>query len=439
MRLPSLALVASLACAACDDTTSDPATTVDPGDDGSGKEDRGGIPVDWTSRVESTWLHIDLSDKSGEASIWFEPGDQQTVSLEAGDLVVDDVYDDDGPVKWQKKTTTLNIQHAVNDGPIHIDYHFAREKQGEGYAKNGSTVIWPYYCGNLFPCRSEPSDGSTFELAVSGYPSGSQAIYPESIPAEAPPYTLAFAVGKYTCQDLGKTKNRTTVSVCWLPNGKAKALAGTKSLVAAFDWLEQHIGRYSFGKKVASVAVSWGVSAAGGMEHHPFWHIATSEMELPITHVHEAVHGWYGTGVRMACWEDFVLSEGTTTYLSTRALGQVTNAATEKALWDDNKEELLTTLEDEDIVAWPQTCGKMDILKDGLFSNIVYMKGAFFWKAVADEVGPDVLDAVLARFYEQHVGTAVSMAELIAAVETDTGYDPAPLVEHWLRSKGNPF
>ena len=38
---------------------------------------------------------------------------------------------------------------------------------------------------------------------------------------------------------------------------------------------------------------------------------------------------------------------------------------------------------DFNFFAWPETCGAVDLLSDGLFSNIVYMKGAFFWKEVA--------------------------------------------------------
>ena len=91
------------------------------------------------------------------------------------------------------------------------------------------------------------------------------------------------------------------------------------------------------------------------------------------------------------------------------------------------------------IIAWPSGCNKVDILKDGLFSNIVYMKGAFFWKEVADNVGPEVLDAVFSRFYEDHVGTAAKMSELVDAVREDTGFDPGPLVQKWLLSRGNPL
>lgn len=439
-HLPPALLALSLLGAACDDDGGS-ANTGDPTDVGPdvGKGDHTSIPADWSARIESMALHLDVGDMTGLAVVQLERGPATRVSLEAGGLVIADVYDDGGTIPWQVRDGALHVEHAANGGPFYIDYGFRVIGKSQGYGKNGSTVLWPYYCGNLFPCRSGPADGMTFELSVAGYPDGKVAIYPEVLDAEAPSYTLAFAIGGYTCQELGRTSAHTSVSVCWLSRGKTAALAGTKHLVAAFDWLERTIGGYTFGDSVASVAVAWGASAAGGMEHHPFWHVATTEMELPITHVHEAVHGWFGTGVRMACWEDFVLSEGTTTYLAARALGAVTDAETEAEIWASYREELLYALEDEDIVVWPESCGELDILADGLFSNLVYMKGAFFWKEVAEAIGPDTLDAVLARFYERWVGKAARFSDLMAQLQADTGFDPSALVRHWLRSRGNPF
>ena len=169
------------------------------------------------------------------------------------------------------------------------------------------------------------------------------------------------------------------------------------------------------------------------------WHISRDEMADPLVHAHEATHGWYGTGVRIACWEQFVLSEGTTSYLSARALGAVAGKEVEDQIWADYKQLLIDTLAEEDILAWPETCGKVDILEDGLFSDIVYMKGAFFYRAVADEIGADKLDEVLAAFYRDHVGEAARMETMLEYIQDVGGFDPTALAKLWLRSKGNPF
>jgi aminopeptidase N len=431
-----------LATPACGGESAAPSDGAAPPFSGNpGKADKAdAIPQNFAPTIDAMSLFIDLGDLSGQATIWLDPTAATTVSLEAGGLTILDVFDDTGELPWEVRDSALHVRPAPGAPAFHIDYQFATQLSSMGYGPNGSTVIWPTFCGNLFPCRSDPADGMTFELHVVGTTGDDAwAIYPTELPADAPSYTLAFAVGAYTCELLGETDAGTGVEVCWLPLGKTKALKGTRHLTAAFDWLEKTLGPYSFGESVASVAVEWGDDGAGGMEHHPFWHVATSEMELPITHIHEAAHGWFGTGVRIACWEDFVLSEGTTTYLAARALGAVTDLKTEQAIWDGYAEDLLLALEEEDVIAWPETCGEVDLLDDGLFSNIVYMKGAFFWRDVAEQVGPEVLDGVLARFYQQRVGTAARFSELLEAVEADTGFDPSDFAEFWLKTRGSPW
>ena len=48
---------------------------------------------------------------------------------------------------------------------------------------------------------------------------------------------------------------------------------------------------------------------------------------------HEAAHGWFGNGVRLRCWEDFVLSEGTASYLAARVLEEVAGPAVSEPIW----------------------------------------------------------------------------------------------------------
>src|SRR3569623_496646 len=153
-----------------------------------------------------------------------------------------------------------------------------------------------------------------------------------------------------------KTTAGTKVSVFWLPNGKTAALAGTKHLVQAFDWYEQHIGPYAFGHDVASVSVVWGEGMYGGMEHHPYWHVATDAMNDEETHVPEAAHGWFGDGIRLRCWEDFVLTEGTVSYLAAHVLGEVGGPALEAAQWKEYQSELDDAIAEGGAPAWPTGC-----------------------------------------------------------------------------------
>jgi len=381
--------------------------------------------------VAATHLDVHLADHTAVATIELEsPG---SVALEAGGLHVTDVRDDRGRRHYRMIDGTLRVANV--HGALVVGYGFDVHHDADGLLPGGSTVIWPYFCGNLFPCHSRPADGTTFTLALDGVPQGDAAVYPAAIDAEAPPYMLAFAVGAYQRQDVGVTAAGTTVGVYWLPGGKTKALAGTKHLADIFDWYERTIGPYQFGHDVASVSVVWGDGLFGGMEHHPYWHVADGAMDDEETHAHEAAHGWFGDGVRLRCWEDFVLSEGTVSYLAARAIGQVVGMDAEAAIWREYAGTLGAAVQQGGAPAWPTGCNQIDILKDQLFTNLPYMEGAFFYKDVAAQVGADVLDGVLSRFYLAHRGQPAGMQDMIDAIVADTGFDPSDLVAKRLRTQ----
>jgi aminopeptidase N len=181
------------------------------------------------------------------------------------------------------------------------------------------------------------------------------------------------------------------------------------------------------------VSVVWGEGMYGGMEHHPYWHVASDAMNDEETHVHEAAHGWFGDGIRLRCWEDFVLSEGTVSYLAAHVLGKVAGADAEAAVWNEYRGELESAIHDGGAPAWPTGCNKIDILKDKLFTNLPYMEGAYFYKDVAAKIGADALDDVLHDFYAAHRGQPAGMQDMIDLIQSKTGFDPSQLVADRLR------
>ena len=380
--------------------------------------------------VAATHLDVDLAAKRAVATIELEKNGN--VALEAGGLAIEEVRDDRGNRNFRVTSGKLRVSSVR--GPLVVTYTFQQHMNADGLLPGGSTVIWPYFCGNLFPCHSQPSDGTAFTLSLDNVPANKTAVFPSSIDNDAPPYQLAWAVGAYTRTDLGTTTAGTKVGVYWLPNGESAARTGTKHLRDVFDWYERTLGPYTFGPEVASVSVVWGEGLFGGMEHHPFWHVAKDAMNDEVTHAHEAAHGWFGDGIRIKCWEDFVLSEGTVSYLSARALS-LANPALESKIWADYKDELDAAIAEGGAPAWPTGCNRIDIIKDKLFTNLPYMEGAFFYKDVAAAVGADVLDGVLGRFYKKYRNKPASMQDMIDAIKHDTGFDPKAIVDARLRKQ----
>lgn len=376
--------------------------------------------------VTDTKLAFDVTALSGTATISFGASDAPGASLEVGDLVIDSAsvaMANDG-----MGGMTLALPPG-DSASVDLAFHYKIHEGFTGASATGYTLIWPYYCGNLFPCHSAPADGTTFSLALTGVPSGKTAIYPTSIPSAAPAYQLAWSIDAYTEIPLGATTAGTAVSVWYQGNLATKAMQGAAHLVAAFDWFEKTLGPYRFGNHVGTVSVRWPAGQFGGMEHHPFWHVAASAMSSEETQVHESAHGWFGDGIRLQCWEDFVLSEGTVSYLAGRAL-DVVAPTVGQSTWDGYATQLMSV--DPTLPVWPTTCGQVDVVKDNLFSNAPYMRGAFFYRAVALKIGADKLDAALHAFYMAHATGAARMEDMLQTIQSVTGFDPHPCAELWL-------
>ena len=171
------------------------------------------------------------------------------------------------------------------------------------------------------------------------------------------------------------------------------------------------------------------------MEHHPYWHVSAQDYADPTAHAHEAAHGWFGDGVRIACWEDFVLSEGTASYLAAAATGAVEGAARETAVWTSYRSQLAAQTRRADHPARPSGCEPGFDVKT-IYDVIPYYRGALFFASVEQSIGRQRLLAVLQGFAATHRGQAATMQELLDAIRTTTGHDPAAEAQRYLYGLG---
>lgn len=412
----------------CSDGNSNPpSTTGDPGQKLPPEEDL-------ARDILHTKLDVDLATKTATATIDIVHSDKPGASFEAKGLEIKSVTSEGAPIEWSLFQGRLDLGVPVKElgvgSQVTIEYGFKEQNQFEGLMAGGSTLVWPYFCGNLFPCHSNPADGTTFELKVSGTPAGETTVYPTLIP-EAPSYQIAWATGKYASLDLGKTNSGTHLTAYYLEGGEADAQAGTVVLKDVFDWYELTYGAYPFGTEAGVVSAPW--SAYGGMEHHPLWHVSNIAMKDPWVQAHEAAHGWFGDGVRIACWEDLVLSEGTVSYLEARAIEQIMGATEGQKVWDNYLTRMNAALQGTAPKnVWPDSCGQVDVLKD-LFGDLVYMKGAFFFRALEGKIGKAVLDTAIKAVFVKYKGKAARFSDLLTVVKVQSGYDANACAESWLR------
>lgn len=415
-------LLASLAAGCGDSGGTGGTTTTSGGTGGTGGTTSTSSGAPDAQDILTTDLALDLGKLTGTAKIVVWPArGTNMVSLEVKGLTLSEMTVGGATADYQITGGVAAIQVPDDSQPATIDvaYSFeARPSSGfDGWMPDsGVSFLWPYFCSNLFPCNSSPDDGVTFTMEVTGHDPAMMAVYPASIPGDAPSYMPAVAVGDYKKKGLGKTTFGTAVSAYYFAEQEADMTAGTAHLVAVFDYYEKTYGAYSFGEESASVSAPWGPGAYGGMEHHPFVHVAFEDYASEEVHAHEAAHGWYGDGLRIACWEDFVLSEGTVTYMAAHALEKVGAPS----IWPEYVATLdaICTGVEVNTIALPDTCNEIDLLNDPLWSSVPYMKGACFYEDVADLLGQDVVDAALSEFYKAHVGGSARMNEMVDLLES---------------------
>ncbi|WP_437683518.1 M1 family metallopeptidase [Sorangium sp. So ce131] len=410
------------------------------GDGGSGGGS--GTPPageDWTRDILSTGIALDVTTFVGRVTIVLAPSDSTAASFEIGDLEITSVWDPSGPLDYEVRPGQLHVgvPSTGDNAILHVEYTFKPHANFDGWMpEQGVSFLWPTFCGNLFPCKSDPAEGVIFTMNVTGVPEGMTAIYPDRIPVEAPSYMPAIAVAEFITLELGTTPSGTHVNVWHLPGEEANAASGAAHLVDVIDFLETTYGPYPFSSTVGTVSANWGGGDYGGMEHHPFWHVSSGSLANEDVSAHEAAHGWFGNGVRIACWEDFVLSEGTATYLAAHALEQV--GVDTWADYECQLKRLCDPAGTTNTVALPDTCNEIDILTHPLWSNVPYMKGAFFYREVAEVIGEGVLDQALSEFYYANVGDAARMQDLIDVIKTRTDGDGDAAVDAlataWLRT-----
>ena len=414
------------------------------GDDGGAAADAGADAAwsrpapgtNWGRDILSYDLAIDLAAKTGTVTLVVAGDPSSSLSLDKGTLTIHKVSDAAGELMHLDlgKELQIGVPENGETRTILIDYSFISHTGFDGWDDDKEiSFLWPAFCGNLYPCNPDPADGASFTMSVTG--ATKTALYPVSIPGDAPSYMPAIAVGDFTERELGSTSAGTAVSVWFEAGQEADAIAGTENLVDVFNFLETTYGAYTFGNKVGTVSADWGGGDYGGMEHHPLWHVSTGSLDSEETNAHEAAHGWYGNGVRIACWEDFVLSEGVVTYMAARSLAEFG-----VDLWPEYDCQLKAICASpSNTTALLSSCGEIDLISHDLWSSSPYQKGAQYFREVAGLLGEDVLDAALAEFYQAHVGKAARMRELVELLKSKgMSAEIEALTVAWLETEACP-
>lgn len=406
-------------------------------------------PVPGSQDIVSLDLRVDLRDLSATSSVEVRVADgQERLVLDANALDLRSIVLDGAAVDADLRDGRIVLPADPGTHTVEASYGipWTGIEVFQGWMPDyGTTALWPTACGWLYPCDPRPADGLRFGVVIDELPAdapvGSRAVAPADSVGEGPAYQVGFAVGQYERFELGETDAGTTITVHHFPESAEAAATGATHLLTAFQWFEEQLGPYAFGPEYGAVEVDWGEYSWGGIEHHPLAHVATFDIGNAETQVHEAAHGWFGASVRLACWEDYVLSEGTVTWLTARALARVADLD----LWPYYTEDLLAPIcagELENTRVHPEGCTVVDPTYDSLGGLAAYMKGACFFAEVGERMGRDEVLAVVAQFYVDHAQEAATLDGMIDRLAEAAGTTLAPtvrrLADEWLHDQACP-
>jgi aminopeptidase N len=420
------------------------AGAISPPDGGSEGAPDGGVSAS-AQDVLTTHLELHLATRTGVATISVQPAAAaDAVVLDVRRLSLTQATVDGVATEPVVRAGLARFPITRTDRPVQLVVGYTFPALGETFEgwmpALGVTFTWPFFCGNLYPCNPSPDDGVRVTMNVTGVPAGQQALYPKDTWSEAPAYMPAIAVGAYEQLALGRTGAGTAVSAWYLPDivDEATARAGTAHLLAVQDFFERRYGPYPFGPELGAVAVDWGEDSWGGIEVQPYYHVPRFDFGTEEVHAHEAAHAWYGNGVRIACWEDFVLSEGTVTYMAARGL--VTAGGPDPwPMYVEYLADICDRSVGNTVALNDGTCNEMDFLNEWSLAH--YMKGGCFYEEVADTIGWEALDDVLRDFYAAHVGEAARMQQMLEALKAHAPAHAAridTLADEWLRQLACP-
>ena len=298
---------------------------------------------------------------------------------------------------------------------------------------------WPDRGAGWFPAVHHPSDPFATDLTVTVPATHDVVISGETrldtvvagrrtvravLPAGAPGYTAAFAVGDYVTvrDDASRVPVRHS-----LLRADADRAPHLRRVPALLDTLAALLGPYPY-PTFATVEVP---IAYAGMENAaaPFIQAAlyreAVEGRNPLEEVvlHELVHQWWGNAVPPADWRELWLAEGPATYLAAEALGRLDGPDVRTRHLARLVRE--TTPEDARRRLVPAF---LDRPEDAL-SLTVYNKGASVLHVLRLTVGERAFWAALRDV--QAARRPVSTGAFRAAFERASGRDLGALFAYW--------
>lgn len=390
--------------------------------------------LNFEKRIITATAEFDIKTKDSATEIIFDTNDLKILRVEdqAGEEL-DYTLGEDKP--YLGSALIININH--NTSRIKIAYETSPDAEALQWLspKQTSAETMPFLftqsqailCRSWIPIQDSPGIRFTYEATVK-VPEGMLALMSAKNPIEKsangeynfemkqpiPAYLMALAVGDISYQKVGKRTGvyaEPTVikAAAWEFEEMETMVLAAEKLYGPYQW------------EVYDLIVLPPSFPFGGMENPRLTFVTPTilagDRSLTSLVAHELAHSWSGNLVTNATWDDFWLNEGFTVYIEQRIMEAVFGRDYAEMLAVLSLQDLEVTINDltekgqiEDTHLKLSLEGRSP--DDGM-TDIAYNKGYFFLRLLEEEVGREVFDTFLKKYFSENAFKSMTTADFI--------------------------
>ena len=409
------------------------------------------IEIDLSKSTTTLWVNAkDLTP--GESSVtWQGRSISARATATGGEFISLELPSPIGP-----GPATISIRYQAKLPQTSVAGPYRNKVADDWYA---FTTFTPIDARRAFPCFDEPRFKTPWEISIhikrsdkafsnaaqvseTDEPNGMKLVkFAPTQPLAAE--VVAFCVGPFDVYEGAPAGHGTAIRVISAKGQREQSKLAAQATVDVLPRLEAYTGiPYPYGKldHVAVPEFKFGAVENPGLITYK----ASALLQSPVDNeteksrrirslqAHEVGHQWFGDMVTQATWDDVWLSEGFATWFSAKVMDQEQPASRKLLASVAARERIMAT------DAGPKTRPvrlEMNSRKDtdGVYSQIVYQKGAAILVMLDGWLGEDRVRAGLHEYLSAHKFGNASTADLEAALSGSK-----PVLDSFLNQTGIP-
>lgn len=237
---------------------------------------------------------------------------------------------------------------------------------------------------------------------------------------------------------ISQTVNDTIVNSYYLPGNLAGAQQALRVATSSLRIFNNYFGLYPFTEMdivAAPLRNARGVEFPGIMLIGDHLYEAPEKPEFATTVAHEVAHQWWYNVVGNDVFDEPWLDEALATYSSSLYFEFEYGAGQQQGLidyWQERYDQLLVDGNDDLII---ENLAHFERLSNPqIYSSVVYIKGALFFRALRERIGDEVFFAALKKYYSSQFFKIARSGDLLDIFEKTYRQQLDAFYQVWLYS-----